>query len=133
MAELTAQTNSETLASTASQEMHPSMTMAQVLDRFSGARRALFRKYHIGGCSSCGFSLEETLGQVCERNGNLPTDQVIAQIKQSDLEDRRMQIGPRELQEALHSNAPPRLLDIRTREEWETVKLESSVLFTQEL
>ncbi|HIG82060.1 MAG TPA: rhodanese-like domain-containing protein, partial [Verrucomicrobiales bacterium] len=28
--------------------------MEEVLTVFPGARRALFRKYHIGGCSSCG-------------------------------------------------------------------------------
>jgi hypothetical protein len=30
--------------------------MSAVLENFPGARRALFRKYHIGGCSSCGFN-----------------------------------------------------------------------------
>ena len=30
-------------------------TMGEVLDVYPGARRALFKKYHIGGCSGCGF------------------------------------------------------------------------------
>ena len=38
---------------------------------FPGAQRALFRKYHIGGCSSCGFSPNETLAGVCARNENV--------------------------------------------------------------
>ena len=45
--------------------------MREVLENFPGAQRALFRRYHIGGCSSCGFSPDETLAQVCARNGNL--------------------------------------------------------------
>src|ERR1700750_3158557 len=53
------------------------MTMRELLEQYPGAQRALFRKYHIGGCSSCGFKPEETLGQVCARNENLPVDQVI--------------------------------------------------------
>jgi hypothetical protein len=30
--------------------------MSTVLENFPGAQRALFRRYHIGGCSSVGFS-----------------------------------------------------------------------------
>ena len=39
--------------------------MREVLEIFPGAQRALFRRYHIGGCSSCGFSPDETLAQLC--------------------------------------------------------------------
>ena len=49
----------------------PRSTMQQVLEVYPGARRALFRRYHIGGCSSCGFQPEETLEKVCQRNNNL--------------------------------------------------------------
>ena len=31
--------------------------MSAVLEHFPGAQRALFRRYHIGGCSSCGSHL----------------------------------------------------------------------------
>jgi len=34
--------------------------MSAVLENFPGAQRALFRRYHIGGCSSCGFSREQS-------------------------------------------------------------------------
>ena len=33
----------------------PQSSMGEVLEEFPGAQRALFRRYHIGGCSSCGF------------------------------------------------------------------------------
>src|SRR5665213_2190185 len=45
--------------------------MSAVLEKFPGAQRALFRRYHIGGCSSCGFKPTETLAQDCARNGIL--------------------------------------------------------------
>jgi len=45
--------------------------MSAVLENFPGAQRALFRRYHIGGGSSSGFQPDETLAQVCARNGNL--------------------------------------------------------------
>ena len=64
--------------------------MADVLAAFPGARRALFRKYHLGGCSSCGFQPTETLGQLCERNGPLPVAEVIAHIQASHEQDRQI-------------------------------------------
>ncbi|HZV35209.1 MAG TPA: rhodanese-like domain-containing protein, partial [Verrucomicrobiae bacterium] len=51
--------------------------MRDVLEVYPGAQRALFRKYHIGGCSSCGFQPTETLAQVCARNNNLNVDEVL--------------------------------------------------------
>ncbi len=41
----------------------PNITMRELLEQFPGAQRALFRKYHIGGCSSCGFSPGRNAGR----------------------------------------------------------------------
>ena len=71
--------------------------MQEVLQVYPGAQRALFRKYHIGGCSSCGFQPEETLGGVCERNGELPVDDVLEQIRQSHEEDAHILVEPADL------------------------------------
>ena len=75
----------------------PNTTMKELLAQFPGAQRALFRKYHIGGCASCGFSPEETLAGVCARNENLNVDEVIEHITASEEAERAMQIEPREL------------------------------------
>jgi len=108
-------------------------TMQEVLDAFPGARRALFKHYHLGGCSSCAFSPEETLGQLCARSGGLNVDEVIATIQGSHEQDQKLLISARELAEALRLANPPRVLDIRSREEWEAARIAGSVLFTQEL
>lgn len=118
---------------TATETINPASTMRQVLDAFPGARRALFKNYHLGGCSSCGFSLEETLGQLCARSGNLSTDEVIACLRTSHEQDEKLLIAARDLAEALRGPNPPRVLDIRSREEWEAARIADSVLFTQEL
>ena len=110
----------------------PSVSMRELLERFPGAQRALFRRYHIGGCSSCGFSPDETLAGVCARNENLDTDEVTEHILASDAADRAMQIEPRELSERLAAGETIHLLDIRTREEFDSVKLTGAHLFTQE-
>ena len=111
----------------------PNITMKELLVQFPGAQRALFRKYHIGGCASCGFSPEETLAGVCARNENLDVDEVIEHITASEEAERAMQIEPRELSERIAAGEPVYLLDVRTREEFETVKLPGANLFTQEL
>ena len=111
----------------------PNITMRELLEQFPGAQRAMFRKYHIGGCSSCGFSPDETLAGVCARNENVDVDEAIEHIVASDAADRAMQIEPRELAERLASDEKVNLLDVRTREEFEAVKLPNAQLFTQDL
>lgn len=108
-------------------------SMTEVLEAYPGAQRALFRKYHIGGCSSCGFQADETLEQVCARNGNLNVAEVIAQIASSHAEDQQILIEAAELKRWRDENVPMRLLDIRTREEFEATRLEEATLFTQEI
>jgi rhodanese-related sulfurtransferase len=111
----------------------PGITMKELLQQFPGAQRALFRRYHIGGCSHCGFAPEETLAGVCARNENLDTGEVIQHIVESDAADRAMQIEPRDMSERMTRGDKIHLLDIRTREEFEAVKIDGAELFTQEM
>ena len=110
----------------------PDTTMRELLEIYPGAQRALFKKYHIGGCASCGFRSDETLGEVCARNENLPADEVIAYLQASQEEDVKAQVAPDELAAKLR-NGGARIVDIRTREEFEAARIEGAVLFTQEL
>jgi rhodanese-related sulfurtransferase len=107
-------------------------TMRELLEMFPGAQRALFRKYHIGGCASCGFKEEETLAGVCARNEGLPVNEVIEYLMASQEEDRRMQIAPGELAEAVRGGTA-RVVDVRTREEYEAARIEGAVLLSQEV
>jgi rhodanese-related sulfurtransferase len=107
--------------------------MSAVLQAFPGAQRALFRRYHIGGCSSCGFSPEETLAQVCERNGNLDVTEVLSHIRTSHEEDAKMFIEPKQLAEWRQQDPSLRLLDVRSREEFEAVHIEGSELLSQDV
>lgn len=111
----------------------PNITMGDLLKEYPGAQRALFRAYHIGGCSSCGFSPNETLSGVCARNGNLPTDEVISTILAGHEADLKMEISPSEIAERLHRGEQIPLIDVRSREEWDAVQIDGSTFFTQEL
>jgi rhodanese-related sulfurtransferase len=113
--------------------IRPASTMREVLEAFPGAQRALFRRYHIGGCSSCGFQPEETLEQVCARNGNLDVAQVLEHIRSSHEEDAKIFISPKDLSEMLQHDKSVRLLDVRSRAEFESVHLDGSVLLSQSI
>ena len=108
-------------------------TMESVMIAYPGARRALFRQYHIGGCSSCGFKMDETLGDICDRNNNLDVGEVLAGIQSSHKADLKILIEPKALADERESNPKLKLLDIRTREEFDAVKLEGSIHMTRDL
>src|SRR5262245_36349551 len=109
----------------------PLSTMNQVLEAYPGAQRALFRRYHIGGCSSCAFGRDETLEEVCQRNGGLNVEEVLEHIRSSHEQDAKIFIPPKELAEWLKQDQTVRLVDVRSREEFEAVHIEGSVLLSQ--
>lgn len=114
------------------QELGPDSTLGEILEVYPGARRALFKRYHLGGCSSCGFREDETLAQLCARSGGLDPKEVLQSLEQCHAEDQAMMIEPRDLAEAMKSG-PVRLLDIRTAEEYAAVHIEGAHHFNQEL
>ncbi len=122
-------------ADKAAARLNPASLMRDVLAVYPWAQRALFRKYHIGGCRSCAFQPDETLAMLCERNNHLnhlnPTE-VLQHIRQSHTEDEQMQISPAETARRIQRGEPLRLLDIRTQEEWEAVRLPGAVRMSQE-
>lgn len=117
--------------SSAVSSIGPESRMGEVLEAFPGAQRALFRRYHIGGCSSCAFQVDETLAQVCARNGNLQVNEVLEHIRSAHEQDEQILIGPKELAEWLKQDQSPRLVDVRSREEFEAVHIDGSVLLSQ--
>lgn len=109
--------------------LSPDSTMQELLQVLPGAQRALFRLYHIGGCASCGFRPDETVAEVCARNENLDPTKVLAEVEEACAEDAKLLIEPRDAAAA----ADARILDIRTREEFDAVHVPDSRHFTQEL
>ena len=104
-------------------DLSPDTAMQRVLEQYPGAQRALFQRYHIGGCQSCGFSQTETLGQLAARNGAIDVSEMIEHIRASHERDQKLLIAPQELAQLRGSNPEIRLLDIRTREEFEAARI----------
>jgi len=113
--------------------LSPDMTMSQVLAAYPSAQRALFARYHIGGCQSCGFQPNETLAGVCARNENIPVEEAMEHIRASHRADESLRISPRDFEALRRANPNLLILDVRTREEHEAVKLPGSRLMTQEV
>ncbi len=112
--------------------LNPDMTMQQILQRCPGAQRALFRRYHIGGCSSCAFQAGETLRELCARNNALDPAEVLEHLQSSHEQDELMMIEPAAVAALRQQGSGPKLLDVRPREEWEAVHIEGAVRMSQE-
>ena len=108
-------------------------TMQEVLEAYPSAQRALFGRYHIGGCNSCGCQLEDTLEEVAHRHDIFDLDGIIAFVQEADEVDRRTQVSPGEVAEALRSSVPPHLVDVRTREEWDVTHIHGATLVSEAL
>ena len=105
------------------------LTMRDLLAEYPWARRALFQKYHIGGCASCGFSDEEPLSEVCERSGVSP-EEVLLGVRQAHEQDEAMMMDPAD---ALAGAGSWTIVDIRTKDEFDAVRIPGSLHFDQTL
>lgn len=108
-------------------------TMGELLEASPGARRALFRLYHIGGCSSCGFSAEESLADVCKRHNAPPAEEVLQAVLAEAAKEEELLVSPLQLASELVNDNPPKLVDIRTHEEFDAVHIPGSLHLTQPL
>ena len=113
-------------------EITPQSTMQEVLEAYPSAQRAMFTRYHIGGCSSCGFQPTDTLEQVLKSKNVLDIDEAIAHITASQENDDKMQISPQELA-GLLKEGKVKLLDVRSKEEHQIVHMEGDQLLADEL
>jgi rhodanese-related sulfurtransferase len=117
------------VTSTDPKDLSGAWTMQQVTTVFPSAQRALFQKYHVGGCSSCGFQPTDTLATVAVNHG-LEVGEVVEHIRRSQDMEKDLEITPREAAELL-KQGKIRLVDVRTPEEYATASVAGSVLADQ--
>jgi len=117
--------------STEPQDLSGAWTMEQVTTVFPSAQRALFQRYHVGGCSSCGFQPTDTLATVVFNHG-LDLNEVIDHIQKSQDMEKDIEITPQETAELLKLGRI-KLLDVRSPEEYRIASVAGSVLIDQAL
>jgi rhodanese-related sulfurtransferase len=117
------------VTSTDPKDLSGAWQMQQVTSVFPSAQRALFQKYHVGGCSSCGFQPTDTLAAVAGNHG-LDVNEVVEFVRRSQDMEKEIEITPRETAELL-KQGKIKLVDVRTREEYDIASVPGSVLADQ--
>jgi rhodanese-related sulfurtransferase len=77
--------------------------------------------------------MEETLSELCTRNQRLDIDEVMAHIRDSHDIDAAILIEPEALKELREVNPDLKILDIRTKEEFEAAQIEGSIHMTAQV
>jgi rhodanese-related sulfurtransferase len=113
---------------TATQTLTKEMQMKDILSAFPSAQRALFQRYHVGGCSSCGFQETETLEEVCKSHNLADVNEVIQHILVSHEVDSKMQISVKDAAALLKSDKSAKLIDVRTEEEFQIASIKGALL-----
>jgi rhodanese-related sulfurtransferase len=119
------------VTSTDPKDLSGEWRMDQVTKVFPSAQRALFQKYHVGGCSSCGFQPTDALATVAMNHG-LDVNEVVEHIKRSEEMEKDLEIAPHEVAQ-FFKEGKIKLLDVRTPEEYGIASVAGSVLVDQTL
>jgi rhodanese-related sulfurtransferase len=114
--------------STSQIQIRASMTMEEIMAAAPAAQRALFQRYHVGGCSACGFQPTDTLAQVCKDHNILDVNEAIRTIQLAQEMDLNMQVDPREVQSWIDGREDFSFIDVRTPDEWELAKIPAAEL-----
>ena len=119
------------VTSTDPKDLSGAWTMQQVTTVFPSAQRALFQKFHVGGCSSCGFQPTDTLATVAMNHG-LEVSEVVEHIQRSQEMEKNLEVSARETAELLKAGKI-KLLDVRSEEEYAIANVPGSMLVSQTL
>jgi rhodanese-related sulfurtransferase len=102
---------------TSATDIRPDMTMEEILSIAPAAQRALFQRYHVGGCSSCGFQPSDTLAQVCKDHNILDVQDAIKTIRIAQEMDTKLQVEPTDVERWLDAKEDFSFIDVRSPEE----------------
>lgn len=109
-------------------QITPDMTMEQILEIAPSAQRALFQRYHVGGCSSCGFQPTDTLAQVCKDHNILDVKDVITTIQRAQESDGNIEVDVVTVKSWIDAKEDFSFIDVRTPEEWRIARIEHAEL-----
>ncbi len=116
------------MTETTHSKIHADMTMEEILSVVPAAQRALFQRYHVGGCSSCAFQPSDTLRQVCKDHNMLDVNEVVAHILDAQELDERIQVDPSKVRAWLDAGEELTFLDVRSAEERRYARIEQAEL-----
>ena len=95
----------------------PEMTMEEILAVAPAAQRALFQRYHVGGCSACGFQPSDVVALVAKDHNILDIKDMVETIVRAETLDRERQITPDEVRALQAAGEDFSFIDVRTPDE----------------
>ena len=90
-------------------------TMSEIEAVYPFARAALHAQFHVGGCASCGFEPQESLGEVAKKHGKDPSLMLEA-LNQGYSDMTNAEVDPSKAAEYLNDDD---VLFVDVREAWE--------------
>ena len=103
--------------------------MADVLASFPGARRALFKGFHVGGCQSCGFAEEDTLAEVARKHDK-DAEAMVTYLQDAHKQEADLLIEPDDVLKEVRSKEA-RLIDLRSEEEYKAHHIDGAELINE--
>ena len=100
--------------------------MEEILSVAPAAQRALFQRYHVGGCSACGFQPSDTLTQVAKDHNILDIKDMIETIVRAETLDRDHQAQPSDVRAMQASGEDFTFIDVRTPDEQQLASADGS-------
>lgn len=97
--------------------IQPEMTMEQILAIAPAAHRALFQRYHVGGCNACGYQPSDTLARVCKDHNLLDVPEVIRTILAAQEIEAQRQVDAATVRGWTSAREAFRFIDVRMPDE----------------
>ncbi|MBI2889832.1 MAG: DUF971 domain-containing protein [Nitrospirae bacterium] len=108
-------------------------TMGEIVRRYPSSQRTLFQKFHVGGCSSCGYRPEDTLQEVLASHGHTNVEEAVRFILDGADQEKKLQISPAEAARLLKQDPKAKLLDVRDEYESSLASIQEAQLLSREL
>lgn len=105
-------------------------TMREVEVNFPFLRSLLFSKFHVGGCSTCGYEPTETIEQVAIKHSK-DAQAMLNALNEGVVDMLKSEITIQEFDELRKRNAKILIVDVRENWEFEIAHIPESILLTE--
>ncbi|MEZ5965644.1 MAG: rhodanese-like domain-containing protein [Planctomycetota bacterium] len=116
-----------------SHTLHLDTSIAEIMDRYPGACRALFQRFPLAGSPSGKLAPTDSLRTLLHAQQVRDVDATLAALLEAEAAHRRVHVSPKEVADMQREQVAMRLIDVRTEYEWEIARIGGAELLTQEL
>ncbi len=99
--------------------------MSDLIAAYPGARRALFKGFHVGGCQSCGFAETDTITDVATKHDK-DAQAMVSYIQDAHQREAALLISPQDALAMFRNGSGSRMIDLRSPGEYEASHIEGA-------